>query len=264
MTINHNIVSTWQSNQFQFINSSSSSKLNSGNLSWRSKTGNVKSVTSVWAVSANCTGPRLSPAAPARGRGREESLRPLSPGVWLVSSWGPWGGASTAAAPGISRGTTSGWDGSTTSMGSAACRLAWLSSFHLDEKVSEQVGHISLTGHSLLQCLFIKVTFFRRLPHPLSHKQGNKSGLLRRMMSALLRDQNNQVWQRGGLLPSTPLLLVTLQIVASSKGLATHVTFLWDFLIVGPEVSMNVIRLEPFQAVRTNTDGCVNWETLLQ
>ena len=66
-----------------------------------------------------------------------------------------------------------------TSKGCAVWRRTWQLNFQVEEKGAEQVGQINLMGQSLTQCLFIKLSVLSLFPHPLSHRKGNKSGLLR-------------------------------------------------------------------------------------
>ena len=62
--------------------------------------------------------------------------------------------------------------------GCAAWRRTWRLKFQVEENGAEQVGQINLMGQLLTMCLFIKSAVLSLLPQPLSHRKGNKSGLL--------------------------------------------------------------------------------------
>ena len=112
-------------------------------------------------------------ASPTTSRRRGEELAPSRRS-----------GASPA--PSRRRGTPRAWATVPT-----VWRFLWSSNFLFDEKDSEQVAQINLTGQFSRQCRALATSLLNLFPQSLSHSKGKMSGLLRKkaLLARLLKDR---------------------------------------------------------------------------
>ena len=136
-------------------------------------------------------------ASPTTSRRRGEELAPSRRS-----------GASPA--PSRRRGTPRAWATVPT-----VWRFLWSSNFLFDEKDSEQVAQINLTGQFSRQCRALATSLLNLFPQSLSHSKGKMSGLLRKKtnVSQATKGPDEQCYK---LYIPWAVLQVTFHVVAAS------------------------------------------------